>query len=268
MSEILVTGGTGGLGSRLVPRLIAKGHTVRVLSRRENPPVPDGARAFRGDLATGEGIDDAANGVDVIVHGASGADDAGIRGVLSSRATLPTDVEGARRLLGAARRSGKTRFVYPSIVGVDRIPLGYYQTKLACEHVIEQSGVPYAIFRSTQWHTFGAEVARRLPNGPVVVLPKGFSGQLLDPGEVADRIVSLIEDGAAGHVTDMGGPVVLTLREIIEKYLGAVGKRKTIVEVPLPGKAMRALRAGYNLTPEHADGTITFDEWLAANVKR
>jgi len=268
LSTILVTGGTGDLGRELVPRLLAKGHAVRVLSRRENPPLPAGAQAVRGDLARGEGIDDAAAGVDVIVHCASGARDAGLRGVVSPRATQATDVEPTHRLLEIARANGHTRFVYTSIVGVDRVPLGYYRTKLACERLIEQSGVPHTIFRSTQWHTLGAEFARRMTRLPVAVLPKGVSSQLLDPGEVAERIVSLVDDGVEGRAPDMGGPSVLTLREIGEKYFKATGQHRTIVEVPLPGATMRAFREGGNLAPEHADGRITFHEWLTRNVVR
>jgi uncharacterized protein YbjT (DUF2867 family) len=267
VSEILVTGGTGDLGRELVARLAAKGHAVRVLSRRDNPGVPPGVRAVRGDLVGGQGVDEAASGVDVIVHCASGARDTGMRGVISSRTTRKTDVEPTRRLLDIAKRSG-ARFVYPSIVGVDRIPLGYYRTKLACERVIEESSVPHTIFRSTQWHTLGAELSRRLSRGPVVFAPKGVRSQLLDPGEVADRIVTLIDQNTDGHAPDMGGPTVFTLREIVEKYLAAIGKRRPIVELPLPGAAMRAFREGHNLTPDHADGRITFDEWLSANVSR
>jgi uncharacterized protein YbjT (DUF2867 family) len=263
MTEVLVTGGTGDLGRELVPRLTRKGHSVRVLSRRENPAVAEGVRAVRGDLTTGRGVEEAAGGVDVIVHCASGARDTGLRGVISSRATQATDVDATERLLDVARANGATRFVYPSIVGVDRIPLGYYRTKLACENLIERSGVTHTIFRSTQWHTLGAELSRRLTRGPIVVLPKGIRSQLLDPGEVADRIVSLVDEPVDGRAPDMGGPAVLTLREIVAKFLSP--SRKAIIEAPLPGPAMRAFRAGENLAPEHADGRITFDEWLATH---
>jgi uncharacterized protein YbjT (DUF2867 family) len=266
MIDVLVTGGTGALGSELVPRLITKGYDVRVLSRRENPPVPVGARAVRGDLTTGEGVAEATSGADVIVHCATGAADGGMRAVISARATERTDVEPTRVLLDIAKRNGSVRFVYPSIVGVDRIPLGYYRTKLACERVIEESGVPYTIFRSTQWHTFAAEVCRRLTAAPVVMAPKGFRSQLLDPGEVAERVVALIEQDVEGHAPDMGGPVALSLREIVRAYLSAVGKRRAVLQVPIPGKTMRGLREGLNLAPEHADGRITWEAWLEKNT--
>jgi uncharacterized protein YbjT (DUF2867 family) len=169
-----------------------------------------------------------------------------------------TDVEPTTRLVGMS----KARFVYPSIVGVDRIPLGYYRGKLDCERVIESSGVSHAILRSTQWHTFADEICRRLTRTPLVMVPKGMRSQLLDPGEIADRMVALIEEGYEGLAPDMGGPVAVDYKTIVRTYLRAKGKKRAVVAVPIPGKAVRGFREGHNLTPDHADGKITWEEWL------
>lgn len=265
MAEILVTGGTGALGSELVPRLLTKGYGVRVLSRQATPALPAGARGVRGDLVTGAGIDEAVTGVDLIVHCATGAADSGPRG-LGYKPTLRSDVIPTRALLDKALASGHPRFVYISIVGVDKIPLGYYRGKLECEQAIERSGLPYTILRTTQWHTLAWEFCRRLSTSPVVAVPKGVRSQLMDPSEVAERMVSLIDGGADGHAADMGGPRVLTFREIAHSYLRATGKRRAVVDVPMPGKAVRGFRGGHNLTPEHADGKITWEHWLSQHV--
>lgn len=265
MAEILVAGGTGALGSELVPLLVTRGYDVRVLSRRERPPIPAGARAVRGDLVTGEGIPEAMSGVDIVVHCATGAADSGVRG-LGYGATRRTDVDPTKRLLDIASDSGTPRFVYPSIVGVDKIPLGYYKGKLECEHSIQASGLPYTILRSTQWHTLAWEFCRRFIATPLVAVPKGVRSQLLDPSEVADRIVSLVDGGVEGMAPDMGGPVALGFRDIVRTYLQATKKRRVVFEVPLPGSAIRGFRAGHNLTPEHADGRVTWEEWLAQRV--
>jgi uncharacterized protein YbjT (DUF2867 family) len=265
VTSILVTGGTGALGSELVPRLVAKGHDVRVLSRRANPRVAPGARAVRGDLVTGEGVSGAVTGAEIIVHCATGAADSGIRG-LGYKSTARTDVEPTKRLLDVAAQSAKPRFVYISIVGIDRIPLGYYRGKLDCERAIETSGLPYSILRTTQWHTLADEFCRRLTRSPVVMVPKGLRGQLLDPGEVADRMTTLVDEGHEGHAPDMGGPEALDITDVVRTYLRAKGKRRAVVGLPVPGKAIKGFREGLNLTLDHADGRITWEEWLARTV--
>jgi uncharacterized protein YbjT (DUF2867 family) len=264
MTEILVTGGTGHLGRELVPRLITEGHGVRILSRQDNPLVPVGARAVKGDLTTGDGLVDATAEVDVIVHCASGTGTA--RGLMY-RSARKTDVEATVRLLGDAKLSGEPHVLYISIVGIDRIPLGYYRAKLDTEHVIEASGLPYTILRTTQWHTLALEFCERLSRFPFTFAPKGVGLQLLDPGEVADRMVSLIEARLNGHAPEMGGPEAIEFKDVVASFLRAIGKTRRVTALRLPGKAMKGLRAGYNLTLEHADGHITWADWLAQNVK-
>lgn len=254
MSTVLVTGGTGALGTELVPRLVGAGHDVRVLSRRERSDPS----FVRGDLRTGEGLAEATRGVDVIAHLASGTD-----GLPSYRTAKATDVDGTAALLGAARSSGSPHLVYISIVGIDRIPFGYYRAKLEAEQLIEASGLPFTILRTTQWHTLAWEFCRRVTASPLVLTPKGLRMQLLDTGEVADRMASLVTSSPSRRVADMGGPEVLEFRDIAKRYLNALGKRRVVVSPPLPGKAIAAFREGHNLAPEHADGRITWDEYLA-----
>jgi uncharacterized protein YbjT (DUF2867 family) len=256
MSEILVTGGTGHLGRELVPLLVTKGHNVKVLSRKTGPQV------VQGDLVTGDGIADAVKGIDVLVHCATGAADNGARG-LGYELSKKTDVEPTERLVKLLGPS--THVVYPSIVGVDKIPLGYYRAKLDVEQILERSGLPYTILRSTQWHTLGEEFCRRLTSFPLVMPPRGVKLQLLDPSEVAARMASLVERGPSGHAPDMGGPKALEFKDVVRTWLRARRKKRLVLAAPFPGKAIKAFRAGYNLTPEHADGTITWDQWLAAN---
>src|SRR5437868_2652730 len=84
MATVLVTGGTGVLGAYLVPRLVGRGHDVRVLSRRPSPRVPQGATAVQGDVRTGAGLNAAATGSDAVIHAAT-----------SLRRARSTEVDGA-----------------------------------------------------------------------------------------------------------------------------------------------------------------------------
>ncbi|TLS39757.1 NAD-dependent epimerase/dehydratase family protein [Streptomyces montanus] len=242
MTTILVTGGTGTLGRPVTERLRADGHDMRVLSRHsEEYPV---------DLREGTGLDAAVAGVDTIVH----------------CATSPRggDERAARQLIEAARRAGVAHLVYISIVGVDRVPLGYYKTKLAVEKLIEESGLGWTVLRTTQFHDLLAQVFQVLARLPVMLLPAGVSDQPVEVTEVADRLAGLAAGAPAGRVADMGGPDVRTFAELGRAYLRASGRRRAIVNVPLPGGTVRGMRAGGHLTPGQAVGKVTFEEYLAA----
>src|SRR6478609_9607063 len=121
MPRVLLTGGTGVLGSALAERLSASGYIVRIMSRRPAPPrLAANTEWARADLGTGEGLSAAATGADVIIHAAS--DPYG--------KTRAVDVEGTQRLLDAARAANVAHFAYVSIVGVDRIPYSLHRLKL------------------------------------------------------------------------------------------------------------------------------------------
>ncbi|MFE0134612.1 SDR family oxidoreductase [Streptomyces sp. NPDC059037] len=241
MTTILVTGGTGTLGRPVVERLRADSHDVRVLSRR--------SPSYAVDLREGTGLDAAMAGADVIVHCASSP-----RG---------GDEQAARHLIEAARRAGVGHLVYISIVGIDRVPLGYYKTKLAVERLIEESGLGWTVLRTTQFHDLVLQVLQSSAKLPVMLLPSGVGDQPVEVGEVADRLAELAAAPPAGRVEDMGGPEVRTFPDLARAYLRASGKRRPLVPLRLAGKTYRAFRAGGHLAPEQAVGKGTFEEFLA-----
>ncbi|MFF0490667.1 SDR family oxidoreductase [Nocardia sp. NPDC004068] len=247
MSTVLVTGGTGALGKRIVERLRVQGHEVRVLSRRE------GAGTHVGDLTTGEGVRAAVDGAELIVHAAS-----------DTRRVGKPDVAQTRNLLAA---SGTVRhLLYVSIVGIDRIPMRYYRNKLACENLITGSLVPHTILRATQFHDLiaaGLRAAERLPIAP---LPPDFRFQPVATEDVALRIADLIAGDPLGRAPDMGGPEVLTFGEMTEVWRARRGKPRRVVRIPLWGRVARGLRAGYNLCPEQRDGVRTWGEFVASDA--
>ncbi len=256
---ILVTGGTGTLGRLFVPRLRDAGSDVRVLSRRGRADE-DGIHYLTGDLATGEGVELAVDGVETIVHCAG---------------TAKGDEVKARHLVRAASQAGTRHLVYISVVGADKIPVvsridramfGYFASKRAAEQVIADSGLPWTTLRATQFHDLALLTIQQLARLPVVPVPAGWRVQPIDAGEVADRLVELALGAPAGLVADLGGPRIYELAGLVRSYLRARGKHRPILPVWLPGKANRAYRAGANLAPDRAVGRRTWEEFLAERV--
>ncbi|MCE3555242.1 NAD(P)H-binding protein [Pseudonocardia sp. RS11V-5] len=248
MADTLVTGGTGTLGRVLVERLREDGRPARVLSRRP------GDGHVVGDLATGEGIDAAVRGCDVVVHCATGR----------------KDVETSARLVEAVRRNGSPHLVYVSIVGIDRIPFGYYRQKLAVERLLADSGLPHTILRATQFHDLVVAMLGALGRVPgVLAVPRGVAFQPVDVRDVAGRLAALAAGPPAGRVADLGGPEVRAFDDLARAWLAADGRRRRVVTLPVPGRLAAAVRGGANLAPEHAAGRITFEQYLqAAGVGR
>ena len=259
-SPILVTGGTGTLGRLVVRRLRDAGCSVRALSRRSHKSG-DGIAFMTGDLATGEGIEAAVDGVKTIVHCAGSA---------------KGDEDKARNLVWAASRAGAPHLVYISVVGADRIPMvspvdramfGYFASKRDAEKVVEDSGLPWTTLRATQFHDLILSVAQQMAKLPVIPVPARFRFQPVDAGEVADRLVELSLGKPSGLVPDIAGPRVYGAAELLRGYLRASKRRhRLIVPVGLPGKAARAFRAGANLAPERAVGHRSWEEFLTDRV--
>jgi len=221
---ILVTGATGRLGRLLVPALQQAGHDVRAGGRRG---------PWAHDLGTGEGLDRAVEGVEAIVHLASSP----------SRRTREVDVDGTARLLDAARTEGVKHFLYPSIVGIHRIPLAYYRAKLDAERAVAASDVPHTIVRITQFHVFLREITEGLLRWPVVLAPAGVRFQPIDETVVAQELVQMIDTGPVGRAPDLGGPEVIDLPEVLRRVRGA--RRRWVISRGIPSVGpLRALREG------------------------
>ena len=254
-SPILVTGGTGTLGNLVVQLLRDAGHEVRVLSRRSHDSE-NGVEFVTGDLATGEGIEVAVNGIETIVHLAGSA---------------KGDEDKARNLVRAASQAEAQHLVYISVVGTEEIPVdsvvgrtmfGYFASKRAAEKVVADSGIPWTTLRATQFHQLMLTVAQGMTKLPVMPVPAGFQFQPIDADEVATRLVELALGEPAGRVPDMGGPQVYDMADLLREYLRARNRRRLIMLVPLPGRAARAFRDGGNLAPEQALGHRTWEEFL------
>jgi uncharacterized protein YbjT (DUF2867 family) len=171
-------------------------------------------------------------------------------------------------LLEAAAEAGVSHVVYISIVGIDRVQsYPYYRAKLDAERVVEGSPVPHTILRATQFYDFVLEAIRLLERLPVMIIPNGFPGQPIDVGEVAGRLVELALSESAGRASDVGGPEVRTLSDVVRGYFETMGRKRRTLTFRLPGKTARAFREGALTCPENAYGEIRWEEFLRQRVR-
>ncbi|WP_029136081.1 SDR family oxidoreductase [Nakamurella lactea] len=242
--KIAVAGGTGVVGRFVVEAVRGNGDEPVVLSRSTGV-----------DLTTGAGLDAALAGVDAVI------DVSNIETMSRKKATAFFET-GTRNLLAAEQRAGVGHHVLLSIVGIDRVGLGYYAAKLSQEQAALAGPVPATVLRATQFHEFAGQMLDR--TGPVVIGPKMLS-QPVAAREVGQLLADLARRPPAGRVPDLAGPQQLDMSQLVRRVAKARGVRKPIVAFRLPGKVGTAMATGGSLPDADGPrGSITFDEWLAS----
>ncbi|WP_375492435.1 SDR family oxidoreductase [uncultured Jatrophihabitans sp.] len=243
--KVAVAGGTGLLGRFVVQTLTEQGHEPVVLARTRG-----------ADLLSGDGVREAVDGCGVVIDVSNFAS-------MRKRVAVESFEAATRHLLEAGRATGVVHHVAVSIVGIDRVPMGYYQGKLAQERLLADAPVPASVLRATQFHEFAAQTLRRSP-GPLAVLPR-MRMQPVAAREVAQALVALAFDVPLGRAPELAGPQVLELIDLAKRVLAAQGSHRTVVPLRLPGAVGRGFANGALLpTGEGPRGTQTFDEWLRA----
>jgi uncharacterized protein YbjT (DUF2867 family) len=245
--DVLVTGGSGRLGQRLVDPLQAAGHRVKLMSRRGTGPG-----GVRGDLTSERDLPQALASAEIVIHAASDP-----RGN-----PWEVDVAGTRRLTQAVNRDRLRHLVYISIVGVDKIPYGYYRAKFSAEQVLLASGLPVTLLRVTQFHDFVDFMLETAKRGPVLPVPMSWRAQPVDVGEVADYVASVAGGGPSGEVIEYGGPEELTAAEMARMWTAAHEPSTRVVATPVPGRLSTAFRDGAALPSRGARGRRTYQEHL------
>ena len=244
VDRVAVAGGTGLVGRLVVEALRERGREVVVL-----------ARAAGVDLVSGAGLDAALDGVRAVVD---------VSNVTTSRraAAVGFFEAATRHLLAAGERAGVRHHVVLSIVGIDRVPIGYYAGKRRQEELALAG--PTTVLRATQFHEFAGQLLDRSPlGGRLPVVPRMLV-QPVAAREVAAALADLVPAGPAGRVPDLAGPQQEQMADLVRRLLRARGSRRPVLGVPLPGRAGRAA-AGGGLLPEGPGprGTETFDAFLA-----
>ena len=211
-------------------------------------------------MATGEGVEAAVDGVEIIVHLAG---------------STKGDEMKAQNLVRAAAPAGVRHLIYISVVGADRTPVvsgvdramfGYVASKRAAELIVEESGIPWTTLRATQFHELIFTMAQQMAKLPVIPVPTGIQAQPIAAVEVADRLAELALGSSVGLVPDLAGPRAYDLGDLIRSYLRATGKHRLFLRMRMPGQAAAAFRAGANLAQDRAVGRRTWEEFLSAQV--
>ncbi len=234
---ILVAGSTGSLGRHVVKKLLAKGESVRAMTRdrsKADDLKAQGAQIVLGDLRDPESLEFAVRGAKSVVaavHSLLG------RGANSSETI---DDTGHHALIDAAKVAGVERFVYTSVVGAAADhPIDFWRTKAKVERYLENSGLRYTIVRPTAfmevhaWELVGKAVAA----GKRVMLfgPGKNPRNFIAAGDVANAIVLALRiPEMQGRIIEVGGPENLSTREVVAIFERVTGRRARVRSIPLP----------------------------------
>jgi uncharacterized protein YbjT (DUF2867 family) len=244
--KIVVIGGTGLIGTRLVRQLKELGHEA--LAASPNTGV---------NTLTGEGLAEALIGAQVVVDVANSPS-------FEDQAVLAFFETSGRNLLAAEAAAGVKHHVALSVVGTERLQSsGYFRAKLAQQRLIEASSIPYTIVQATQFMEFLPAIAQSGTSGQDVRLPPAAFQPI-----AADDVAALMADVALGEplnaALEIAGPERVGMAALVQRYLQAIGDPRTVVadsNAPYFGVQID----DHSLTPAGNPrlGSITYECWLA-----
>src|SRR4030081_1557205 len=265
--KIVVIGGTGLIGSKTLRTLVHGGpgligsKTVAIL-RQGGHEVVAASRKSGINTITGEGLKEAMAGAQVVIDLANSPS-------FEDKAVLEFFETSGRNLLAAEAAAGVRHHVALSIVGTDRTPdNGYFRAKVVQEKLIETSGIPYTIIRSTQFLEFLGGIAASSTEGNTVRLSPG----LFEP-IAADDVAAFVADVGLARprngIVEIAGPERAPFNEIVARYLKAVGDPREVVRDP-EARYWGGRVEERSLVPlgEARLGRIGLDEWLRRSKAR
>jgi uncharacterized protein YbjT (DUF2867 family) len=249
--KIVVIGGTGLIGSKAVPMLRQGGHEVVAGSPKSGV-----------NSITGEGLPEAMAGAQVVIDLTNSPS-------FEDRAVLAFFETSGRNLLAAEAAAGVQHHVALSIVGTDRTPdNGYFRAKVAQEHLIETSGIPYTIIRATQFLEFLGGIAAASAEGNIVRLSPGLF-QPIAADDVAAIVAEVALAAPRNGIVEIAGPERAPFNAIVTRYLKAVGDPRQVVCDP-EARYFGGRVEEHSLVPlgEARLGRIGLDEWLRRSQAR
>ena len=247
--KIVVIGGSGLIGTKVVNRLRERGHDVLAASP-----------ASGVNTITREGLAEALFGAQVVVDVANSPS-------FEDRAVLEFFETSGRNLLAAEAAAGVGHHVALSVVGTDRLPdSGYFRAKLAQENLIKGSKIPYTIVRSTQFFEFVSGIAQSGTVGQTVYLSPALVQPIMSD-DVADAIADAALGAPVSGTIEIAGPERIPLDEIVRRYLHATKDPRTVIADTHAGYFGAALN-DRSLTPGDNPriGATRFEDWLSQSL--
>lgn len=249
--KIVVIGGTGLIGSKLVQNLRERGHDA--LAAAPSTGV---------NSITREGLAQAMDGADIVVDVANAPS-------WEDQAVLDFFETSSRNLLAAEAAAGVRHHVALSIVGSERLPEnGYFRAKVAQENLIKASGIPYTILRATQFFEFVGGIAQAATVGEEVCV----SPALIQPMASDDVVAALTDVTLAAPVNgtvEVAGPEAMPLDELVRRFLRATQDTRKVVP-DVHARYFGSVLDDQSLTPGKNPrlGAIRFEDWLGQSTAR
>jgi uncharacterized protein YbjT (DUF2867 family) len=212
--RVVVIGGTGVLGSKVIGTLRDRGHDAVAASRST------GVNAL-----TGEGLQDALAGADVVVDVANAPS-------FDDDPVMEFFTTSTKNLVAAAKAADVGHYLAVSIVGCDQLPgSGYMRAKVAQENLVEHASIPYSIVRATQFAEFTDAITASLTVGDEVRVPDALI-QPISTTALADEVARVAEAPPLNDVENVGGPDKITFEQMARDVLAKQGAAKTVVVDP------------------------------------
>ena len=249
--KIVVIGGTGLIGSKLVKMLRADGHD------------PLAASPGTGvDIITGEGLAEALQGARVVVDVSNAPS-------WSDAAVMDFFQTSARNILAAETAAGVGHHVALSVVGTDRLQgSGYFRAKLAQEEALRAAAIPCTILRATQFFEFIGRIADSgTHDGTVLLPPVLFQPEAAD--DVAAALADIAQRAPVNGIVELAGPERFRLDELVRRYLSATGDpRQVVTDIHAPYYGLQVDDESV-LVPggSHRTGAIRFADWLSRSAR-
>ena len=252
--KLLVTGGSGTLGSAIIKQAIEDGrYEVRTISTDPGKhSFPKECRVFKSDLTTANGLEHALKDVQLIIHCASSVTD-----------PQHVDFDGTANLIAVLDRSVFENLEFVSIAGIDHTDHPYYMMKLKVEQLIAGSGILYSILRATQFHEYVVDFIKSLKaTDHDINVPSGLKFQTIAVPELAEILLAMVTAKASGAITTVGGPEIMALEHMAADYLNAIGSQQQLNMVDASQPREFRFRTGANLVPDSKFGKITWARFL------